>query len=185
MTIAITMRRAACALLMPGLLSVAVIARPVHAAEDNDGNGFAHRICDIYTAPVEHATFLGGGAGCTWIIGNGEKGITSTEITMTADRNADPSILASLPQDFEILAEGMMQVPGYSIKDSDVVCGGGSVTGRVIYWGEPYSGNIYGYAICDKAILIGEIHYPPNESDDAKSLYLKLMSAMVPLLSLR
>jgi hypothetical protein len=155
---------------------------PVHALKAEDGTGYAHRICSLYEAPVEHATFAGGGAGCTWIVGDGERGVTSTEITMLANRNPDAAEMTMLTQAYETMLQSMVPVPGYRSKNTDIVCGNGNATGRMMFWGQPYSGNMYGYAICGNNILSGEIHYPPKSELDMEVLYHKLMQSMMPLL---
>jgi hypothetical protein len=108
--------------------------------------------------------------------------VTSTEITMLANRNPDAEEMTMLSQTYETMLQSMVQIPGYRGKNTDIVCGNGNATGRVAFWGQPYSGNIYGYAICGNNILSGEMHYPPKSEPSMEALYLKLMQSMVPLL---
>jgi hypothetical protein len=161
-----------------------LITPPAYAIKQPDGMAFASRVCDLYQAPVETATFPGGSAGCTWKIGNGERGVNSTEIMMVANREAGAEAIAYFVTFNETINRKMVTVPGYREEDTDIVCDNGNSTGRIVFWGEPTSGNMSGYAICGNNILSGEIHYPPinNAKLEMEVLFRKLMQSMVPLL---
>ena len=156
---------------------------PARASLDEDGMAFSARVCALYDAPTT-ATFVGGGAGCTWRFGEGERGYTSTEIVMYVDRNAAPAAIEAVVQGYEVtLLEGFANMMGYRTEKFSPICGNWSSAGRMIFWGEPYSGNITGYALCGDNLLMGEIHYPPGNGGEMEILYKKLMQSMVPLLS--
>jgi hypothetical protein len=161
-----------------------LITPPAHAIKQSDGMEFASRVCDLYQAPVETATFPGGSAGCTWKIGDGDRGVSSTEIMMVANREAGAEAIAYFVTFSEMINRKMVIVPGYREEDTDIVCGNGNSSGRIVFWGEPTSGNMSGYAICGNNILSGEIHYPPvnNAKVEMEALFRKLMQSMVPLL---
>jgi hypothetical protein len=146
-----------------------------------DGLGFAHKVCDLYEAPIEHATFAAG-AGCTWLIGDGDVGTTRTEIVMTANRNAGAEVIALMTASMDEAFENMRPVPGYRSRIFDLNCDGGSPSAKMVFWGMPSKSNITGYAICGNHILFGEIHTPPNSDLDTEMLFEKLMRAMMPML---
>jgi hypothetical protein len=161
-----------------------LITPPAHAIKQSDGMAFVSRVCDLYQAPVETATFPGSSTGCTWKIGDGERGVTSTEIMMVADREAGEEVIAYLVTFYGMINREMVTVPGYREEDTGIVCGNVNSTGRIVFWGEPTSGNMSGYAICGNNFLSGEIHYPPinNAKVEMEALFRKLMQSMVPLL---
>jgi hypothetical protein len=146
-----------------------------------DGLGFAHKVCDLYEAPIEHATFAAG-AGCTWLIGDGDVGTTRTEIVMTTNRNPGAEVIALMTTSMDEAFENMRPVPGYKSKIFDTNCDAGSPPAKMVFWGIPSKSNITGYAICGNHILFGEIHTPPNSDLDTEALFEKLMKAMIPLL---
>jgi hypothetical protein len=167
-------RLAALALLMVTPLDLA-------PAQAEDGLGFAHKVCDLYQAPIENATFTVG-AGCTWLIGDGDVGTTRTQIVMIANRNAGADAIAMLPPTMDDFYQKMSIIPGFRSKVFNTNCDAGSPPGKMILWGMPSKSNIMGYAICGNHILSGEIHAPPNSDLDTEALFEKLMKAMMPLL---
>jgi hypothetical protein len=146
-----------------------------------DSLGFAHKVCDLYEAPIEHATFAAG-AGCTWLIGDGDVGTTRTEIVMTANRNPGAEVIALMTASMDEAFENMRPVPGFKSKIFGTNCDAGSPPAKMVFWGMPSTSNITGYAICGNHILFGEIHTPPNSDLDTEMLFEKLIKAMMPLL---
>jgi hypothetical protein len=161
------------------LLMLTPLAPSPAVAED--GLGFAHKVCDLYEAPIENATFAAG-AGCTWLIGDGDVGTTRTQIVMTANRNPGPEVIALMTASMDEAFENMRPVPGYRFNTFDTNCDAGSRPAKMVLWGMPSKSNITGYAICGNHILFGEIHTPPNSDLDTEMLFEKLMKAMMPLL---
>jgi predicted ester cyclase len=161
-----------------------LITPPAYAIKQSDSMAFVSRVCDLYQAPVETATFPGGSTGCTWKIGDGERGVTSTEIMMVANREAGAEVITAMTTFFDTSMRGLAMIPGYREEDTDIVCDNGNSIGRIVFWGEPTSGNMMGYAICGNNMLSGEIHYPPadNAKVEMETLFRKLMQSMVPLL---
>jgi hypothetical protein len=161
-----------------------LLLAPVNAApaKAEDGLGFAHKVCEIYTAPIEHATFSGAGAGCTWLIGDGDVGTTRTEIMMNATRNLSKEEFDQQMEFWKPLPNTMALAPGFRVKEFQVSCNTTGTPGTVIFWGIPSKSNIMGYAVCGNSILHGWIHTPPNSDMDTELVFEKLMNAMVPLL---
>jgi hypothetical protein len=160
------------------VIATSSVPRPVIA---EDGLGFAHKVCDLYEAPIEHATFAAG-AGCTWLIGDGDVGTTRTEIVMTANRNPGPEVIALMTASMDEAFENMRPIPGYRFKTFVTNCDAGSPPAKLVLWGMPSKSNITGYAICGNHILFGEIHTPPNSDLDTEMLFEKLIKAMMPML---
>jgi hypothetical protein len=151
-------------------------------AKAEDGTGFAHKVCDIYAAPIEHATFAGAGAGCTWLIGEGDIGTTRTEIMMIATRNLSKEEFAQQIEFWAPFADNMAEAPGFRVKEFQVACANTGEAGRVVFWGIPSKSNLIGYAVCGNNILHGSIKTPPDSDMDTELLFEQLMNAMVPLL---
>ena len=156
---------------------------PIDSAKAEDGNGFAHKVCDIYTAPIEHATYSGAGAGCTWLIGEGDVGTTRTEIMMIATRNLNPEEFAQQMEFWRPLPNNMAPMPGFRVKEFQVACSKIGTPGSLVFWGIPSKSNLMGYAVCGNNIVHGSIHTPPDSEMDTELLFEKLMNAMVPLLN--
>jgi hypothetical protein len=156
---------------------------PVNSASvrAEDGLGFAHSVCDIFEAPIEHATFTGG-AGCTWLIGDGDVGTTRTEILMTADRNIDNEKIVMLTAVSDDLFAKTAEVPGYRKKAFVLNCEGDSAPAKMVLWGMPSKSNVMGYAVCGNNFLGGSIHTPPGSDMETEVVFEKLMKAMLPLL---
>lgn len=160
-----------------------LILTPIDAAKAEDGIGFAHKVCDIYAAPIEHATFSGAGAGCTWLIGDGDIGITRTEIMMIATRNLSRDAFDQQLEFWKPLPENMALAPGFRVKEFQINCNTIGASGSLIFWGIPSESNIMGYAVCGNNIVHGTIHRPPSGDMDTELVFEKLMNAMVPLLN--
>jgi hypothetical protein len=160
------------------LMFASIKAAPAKA---DDGIGFAHKICGIYEAPTEHATFSAG-AGCTWLIGDGDVGTTRTEIMMIANRNLNKEALDQQIEFFNDLPKNMAIVPGFRVREFQINCNTIGASGTMVFWGIPSKSNITGYAVCGNHILWGTIHTPPESEMDTELVFQTLMSAMVPLL---
>jgi hypothetical protein len=168
------------------LAAIALIAPAfIHTAPTNaeDGLGFAHKVCGIYTAPVEHATFSGAGEGCTWLIGGGDVGTTRTEIMMNATRNLSKEVFDQQMDFWKPFPDTMLPLPGFRMKEFQISCNTVGTAGKVIFWGIPSKSNIMGYTVCGNNILHGWIHTPPDSDMDTELVFEKLMNAMVPLLT--
>lgn len=156
-----------------------ILGAPLFAAESD--NAFAYRVCSLHKAPIADATY-GGGAGCTWRSGPGERGTESTEILLSASRNAGTEAIAGKVLHYDDLFRRFIDVPGYRIKALGLTCGLNQTQIRIVFWGEPYSGNLMGYAVCGNHFLFGEIHAPPSTMPENEILLEKLMHSLVPLL---
>lgn len=166
------------------MLAIALLAlTPIDSAKAEDGIGFAHKVCEIYTAPIEHATFSGGGAGCTWLIGDGDVGTTRTEIMMNASRNLSKEAFAQQLEFWKPLPNNMAMSPGFRVKEFQINCNTIGAPGNMVFWGIPSKSNVMGYAVCGNNILHGWIYIPPVSDMDTELLFEKLMNAMVPLLN--
>lgn len=165
------------------LAAMLLVFAPIDTAKAEDGIGFAHKVCDTYTAPIEHATFSGAGAGCTWLIGEGDVGTTRTEIMMNATRNLSKEAFDQQMEFWKPLPNNMALAPGFRMKEFQVKCSTIGAPGVVIFWGIPSKSNIMGYSVCGNSILHGWIHTPPDSEMDTELLFEKLMNAMVPLLN--
>jgi hypothetical protein len=163
-----------------------LILTPAHAApaKPMSDTAFAYRLCGLYQDTYGHASFAGSGAGCTWGIGHGDVGETSTEIEMLAIRNIGPEKIVETIKGFDDLYAKFAIVPGYKLKTLAINCDTSGAPAQVVFWGIPSKSNIMGYAVCKNSIVFGEIHSPPDSDIDAEALFIKRMKATAGLTNL-